>query len=47
MVNRAASDLDDGYELPRIGTKRSVKERLGKQLDSSVYGGEEVVSKRC
>ncbi|CAH8257687.1 unnamed protein product [Arabidopsis lyrata] len=46
VVNRAASDLDDGYELPRIGTKRSVKERLGKQLDSSVYGGEEVVSKR-
>ncbi|CAE5963643.1 unnamed protein product [Arabidopsis arenosa] len=46
VVNRAASDLDDGYELPRVGTKRSVKERLGNQLDSSVYGGEEVVSKR-
>ncbi|KAG7572564.1 hypothetical protein ISN44_As09g009250 [Arabidopsis suecica] len=25
VVNRAASDLDDGYELPRVGTKRSVK----------------------
>lgn len=47
MVNRAASDLDAGYELPRVGTKRSVKERLGNQLDSSVYGSEEVVSKRC
>ncbi|AEE35029.1 Sterile alpha motif (SAM) domain-containing protein [Arabidopsis thaliana] len=46
VVNRAASDIDDGYELPRVGTKRSVKERLGNPLDSSVYGGEEVVSKR-
>ncbi|XP_010471014.1 PREDICTED: serine/arginine repetitive matrix protein 1 [Camelina sativa] len=47
VVNRDASDIDAGYELPRVGTKRSAKERLGNQLDSSLYGGsEEVVSKR-
>ncbi|CDY42992.1 BnaC02g19660D [Brassica napus] len=38
MVSRDGSDLDD--ELPRVGTKRSVKERLGNQLDS------DAVSKR-
>lgn len=45
VVNRDGSELDAGYELPRAGTKRSVKERLGNQLDSSFYGNE-VVSKR-
>lgn len=45
MVSRDGSDLDGGFELPRAGTKRSVKERLGNQLDSSFYGNE-VVSKR-
>ena len=39
MVSRDGSDLDD--ELPRVGTKRSVIERLGNQLDS------DAVSKRC
>lgn len=39
VVSRDGSDLDD--ELPRVGTKRSVKERLGNQLDS------DAVSKRC
>ncbi|CAN6852173.1 unnamed protein product [Brassica oleracea] len=38
VVSRDGSDLDD--ELPRVGTKRSVKERLGNQLDS------DAVSKR-
>ncbi|WZY76525.1 hypothetical protein YC2023_022909 [Brassica napus] len=32
VVSRDGSDLED--ELPRVGTKRSVKERLGNQLDS-------------
>ncbi|ESQ28203.1 hypothetical protein EUTSA_v10018424mg [Eutrema salsugineum] len=45
VVSRDGSDLDAGYELPRVGTKRSVKERLGNQLDSSVYGSD-AVSKR-
>ncbi|CAH2066513.1 unnamed protein product, partial [Thlaspi arvense] len=37
VVSRDGSDLDGGLELPRVGTKRSVKERLGNPLDSSVY----------
>lgn len=43
MVSRDGSDFD---ELPRVGTKRSVKERLGNQLDASAYGSD-AVSKRC
>ncbi|KAL1215331.1 hypothetical protein V5N11_009752 [Cardamine amara subsp. amara] len=46
VVNRTGSELDGGYELPKVGTKRSVKERLGNPLDSSFYGNDEVVSKR-
>ncbi|KAF2592434.1 hypothetical protein F2Q70_00044759 [Brassica cretica] len=43
VVSRDGSDFD---ELPRVGTKRSVKERLGNQLDASAYGSD-AVSKRC
>lgn len=43
VVNR---DGSDEFELPRAGTKRSVKERLGNQSDSSFHGSD-VVSKRC
>ncbi|CAA7014372.1 unnamed protein product [Microthlaspi erraticum] len=42
VVNR---DGSDEFELPRAGTKRSVKERLGNQSDSSFHGSD-VVSKR-
>ncbi|CAN6932946.1 unnamed protein product [Brassica oleracea] len=42
VVSRDGSDFD---ELPRVGTKRSVKERLGNQLDASAYGSD-AVSKR-
>uniref|UniRef100_A0A1J3HGK7 SEC23-interacting protein n=1 Tax=Noccaea caerulescens TaxID=107243 RepID=A0A1J3HGK7_NOCCA len=42
VVNRGGSDE---FELPRAGTKRSVKERLGNQSDSSFHGSD-VVSKR-
>ncbi|CAN7053139.1 unnamed protein product [Brassica rapa subsp. trilocularis] len=42
VVSRDGTDID---ELPRVGTKRSVKERLGNQLDTSAYGSD-AVSKR-
>lgn len=42
VVSRDGTDID---ELPRVGTKRSVKERLGNQFDSSSYGSD-AVSKR-
>nr|VDD00894.1 unnamed protein product [Brassica rapa] len=42
VVSRDGTDID---ELPRVGTKRSVKERLGNQFDSSAYGSD-AVSKR-
>lgn len=43
MVSRDGCDLELEDELlPKVGTKRSVKERLGSQLDSDA-----VVSKRC
>ncbi|KAJ0256291.1 Sterile alpha motif [Hirschfeldia incana] len=42
VVSRDGTDID---ELPRVGTKRSVKERLGNQFDTSAYGSD-AVSKR-
>ncbi|KAL0700781.1 hypothetical protein Bca4012_056903 [Brassica carinata] len=42
VVSRDGSDFD---EVPRVGTKRSVKERLGNQLGVSAYGSD-AVSKR-
>ncbi|KAJ4884295.1 Sterile alpha motif (SAM) domain-containing protein [Raphanus sativus] len=42
VVSRDGTDIDD---LPRVGTKRSVKERLGNQFDVSAYGSD-AVSKR-
>ncbi|CAN8235831.1 unnamed protein product [Cochlearia groenlandica] len=46
VVSRDGSDIDTGYELPRAGTKRSVKERLGNQIDCSSSYGSDGVSKR-
>ncbi|KAL0733819.1 hypothetical protein Bca4012_010029 [Brassica carinata] len=42
VVSQDGTDIDD---LPSVGTKWSVKERLGNQLDVSAYGSD-AVSKR-